>query len=506
MISFTKWQLAYSHYQIHGVKNKRMSNTSVTNIRFWPIMGAIFFGAFLSILGISTINVALTIFMNDFHSSLSTVQWTLTGFMLSLGTIAPLTGYLGDKFGYKNVYLYAMVGFVVFSLLCGFSWNIGSLITFRILQGIFTGLILPATMTIIFQVIPKERQAFAVSIWSLSAMLAPAFGPTISGWLIQQLSWRWLFFMNVPIGLLAIVFIIGMIPNYRLGSASRLDKLGLITVVVSSTSLLVALSEGHVWGWTSSKTLGLIALGIVLLIAFIVIELRTKNPLLNLRVFNNYRFSITLVASTIITISLYSGTLLVPLFLQNVQAKSAIDTGLIMLPSSLIMALAMPIAGKIYPRVGAKWMTIAGLVLIIIGSYEMTQLHTDSSNFYIIFWMAVRNLGVSFAYGATSTAAMEEIPPTLVGHASSVTNWVRNVGGSFAIAMFTSLLASHSVSHATDLAKAGTNDLPTIKLMSFTMSVNDVFLLATFIAVVAIPFTLLIRNKQKVVKTEAAAA
>ncbi|QHW34090.1 DHA2 family efflux MFS transporter permease subunit [Paenibacillus rhizovicinus] len=483
-----------------------MSTTTAANIRFWPIMTAIFFGAFLSILGISTINVALTIFMQDFHASLSTVQWTLTGFMLSLGTIAPLTGYLGSKFGYKNVYLFAMAGFVGLSVLCGFAWNIESLIVFRIVQGLFTGLILPATMTIIFQVIPRDKQPFAVSIWGLSAMLAPAFGPTISGWLIQQFSWEWLFFINVPIGILAIVFIMIMIPSYRIGQPSSLDKLGLITVMVSSASLLVALSQGRLWGWESGKTLGLFGIGLLFLIWFIAHELRTKDPLLNLRVFGNYRFSITLVANTIITISLYSGTLLVPLFLQNVQQMSAMDTGLILLPSSLVMALAMPIAGKIYPKVGAKWMTIAGLLLIIFGSYEMTQLHSDSTHFYIIMWMAVRNLGVSLAAAATSTAGMEEIGPTMVGHASSVTNWVRNVGGSFAIALFTSLLASHTLTHATDLTQSGQENVKLIPLLSFTMSVNDVFVIATCIAVAAIPFTLLIRKKMKAVESGAVAA
>ena len=176
-------------------------------------------------------------------------------------------------------------------------------------------------MTIIFQVMPREKQPFAVSIWGLSAMLAPAFGPTISGWLIQQFSWHWLFLINVPIGIIAIVFIMIMIPSYRMGTASRLDKVGLVTVMVSSASLLVALSEGREWGWGSGKTIGLFAVGMLFLAAFIVQELRTKNPLLNLRVFGNYRFSITLVANTIITISLYSGTLLVPLFCRTSKGR-----------------------------------------------------------------------------------------------------------------------------------------------------------------------------------------
>ena len=168
--------------------------------------------------------------------------------------------------------------------------------------------------------------------------------------------------------------------------------------------------------------------------------------------------------------------------------------------------MAMPIAGKLYPRFGAKWLSLAGIILIIIGSYEMTQLSTGVSHFYIILWMTVRNLGVSFAAAATSTAGMEEIEPSMVGHASSVTNWLRNVGGSFAIALFTTLLASHTISHITDLTKAGKDAAAAVPLISFTMSVNDVFLAATFIAVAAIPFTILIRKQAKRAVPAAAAA
>ncbi|MCC3373897.1 MDR family MFS transporter [Cohnella sp. REN36] len=467
----------------------------VGQVRFWPIMAAIFFGSFLSILGISTINIALPLLMEDFHAGLNTIQWVLTGFMLSLGVVAPLTGWLGDRFGYKKVYLLAMAGFTLTSLLCALAWNDVSLIAFRILQGAFSGLVLPATMTIIFQIIPREKQAFAVSIWMLSAMLAPAFGPTISGWLIESFSWRWLFYMNLPIGLVAIVFIVGMIPNYRLSTGKKLDKSGLAAVVVSSASLLVALSEGRLWGWTSWRTLGLLALGLVALVLFVVRELYAKEPLLDLRVMRNGRYAFTLLSGTIITISLYSGTLLVPLFLQNVQHITPLDTGIIMLPASLVMALTMPLAGKMYTRLGPLWLTVGGLVLILVGSYEMTHLSVGASHAYIILWMTVRNIGVSFAASATSTAGMEDIPPSLSGHASSVTNWVRNVGGSFAIALFTSLLISHASDHAAKLTAAGPQAQP-IQLLAYTMGVNDVFMAATIIGVLAVPFGLLVRKKR----------
>ncbi|RUS46250.1 DHA2 family efflux MFS transporter permease subunit [Cohnella sp. AR92] len=464
-------------------------------VRFWPIMLAIFFGSFLSVMGISTINIALPFLIEDFHSGLDTIQWVLTGFMLMLGVSAPLTGYLGNRFGPKRLYLYAMIGFVVFSLLCALAWNAGSLIAFRIVQGAFSGLVLPATMTIIFQVIPRERQAFAVSLWALSGMLSPAFGPTISGWLIQNFSWKWLFFINIPIGLVAILFIQLMIPDYRLGKPKPLDIVGLATVVVSSVSILLGLSEGRQWGWTSWNTLGLFALGFVMLLLFIWRELRAESPLLNLRVFANARFTLSLVSATIIMISLYSGTLLLPLFLQNVQRISALDTGIIMLPASLIMALFMPVAGKLYGRIGPLWMTIGGLAFILIGSYEMSQLEVGVSHAYVIFWMSIRNIGVSFAAAATGTAGMEEIPRVQSGDASSVSNWVRNVGGSFAIALFTSLLISHAASHGQELSASGGSDA-SAPLLAYTMSVNDVFMVATLISLVAIPFGLLVRKKR----------
>ncbi|THF72884.1 multidrug efflux MFS transporter [Cohnella fermenti] len=475
-----------------------MGNTEQgqSQVKFWPVMFAIFFGSFLSVMGISTINLALPFLIEDFHSNLNTIQWVLTGFMLSLGVIAPLTGYLGSRFGFKKLYLYAMIGFVTFSLLCALSWNTGSLIAFRIIQGAFSGLVLPATMTIIFQVIPRDRQPFAVSIWALSAMLAPAFGPTISGWLIQNFSWQWLFYLNVPIGLIAILFIQLMIPDYRIGGRKPLDLAGLAAVVVSSTALLLGLSEGRQWGWTSWSTLGLFALGLISLALFIWRELRAAQPLLNLRVFANGRFTLALVSSTITMISLYSGTLLVPLFLQNVQRISALDTGIIMLPASLVMALCMPIAGKLYDRLGPLWMTAGGLILILVGSFEMARLDVGVSHAYIILWMTVRNIGVSFASAATGTASMEEIPRAQSGDASSVSNWVRNVGGSFAIALFTSLLISNAASHGRDLADSGSSP-ESAQLLAYTMGVNDVFLVATVIAALALPFSIPVRKKRR---------
>lgn len=469
------------------------------NLPFWPIMIAIFFGSFVTILSMSTINVAIPVLMTHFDSELSTIQWTITGFMLATGTIAPLTGYLGERFSYKKLYMFSLIGFTLFSLLCALAWDPTSLIAFRIIQGAFSGLIMPATMTIIFQVVPREKQAFAISLWSLSAMLGPAFGPTLSGWLIQSFSWQWLFFMNVPIGIISIILVAKLIPYYRLNVPKSLDVPGLLTVMLGSLSLLIAFSKGNTWGWSSWETLTTLGAGILLLLAFVIRELKTPVPLLNLRVFKNTRYTLTLIISCIITVSLYSGTYLTPLFLQNIQHVTPLDTGLILLPASLVMAIAMPVVGKLYSRIGPMQLMIAGIVLIAVGTLALSWLSVNISHGYIVFWMIVRNLGIGMATMPASTAGMEQISPILSGHASSISNWIRNVLGSFSIALFTAMLGSRMTAHVTDMSKSAATtgvDKATIQLASFTMSVNDVYLLATLVVLIGLPLCFWIRKKQ----------
>ncbi|WP_256208729.1 MDR family MFS transporter [Paenibacillus sp. CF384] len=474
-------------------------------VKFWPIMTAIFVGSFLCVLASSTINIALPILQDHFHTTLGSIQWTLTGFMLAMGTLAPIVGYLGEKFSYKRLYLFALIGFVVASVLCAASWDEYSLIAFRVMQGAFSGLILPASMAIIYQVVPREKQAMAIALWSLAAMMAPAIGPTFSGWLLENFAWQWLFLMNIPIGLISIVLVFAFIPFYRLSVPKSFDGIGFITVLVSSSSLLLALGQGHNWGWDSGRIISLLVVGVVMLVLFIWRELTTDTPLLNLHVFKNGRYTLNLIITIVLTISLYSGTFLTPIFLQRIQHVSAMDTGLILLPASLAMALIMPVVGKLYGKIGPRWLMAMGIPLLALGTLTLSWLSIDVSHSYILWWMTVRNLGIAMVMMPASNAAMEQIPRHLVGHASSISNWTRNVFGSFAIAIFTTLLASRSVTHGTDLAMAGDTDQLHIANMAFTMSVNDVYLLATLIAAVAFPLALFVgkAKQQKVAAVEA---
>lgn len=471
-----------------------MNETVQQKVRFGPIMVAIFIGSFLCVLASSTINLALEILREHFHTSLDTVTWTMTGFMLAMGTTAPIVGYFGERFSYKRVYLFSLVGFTLASGLCAVAWNEGALIAFRVVQGAFSGLIMPATMSIIYQVVPRDKQPMAVAMWGLATMMAPAFGPTLAGWLLQNYDWQWLFLMNVPVGIVAIVCVALFIPYYRINVPKSFDASGFLFVIVSSSSLLLGLGQGHNWGWTSGRILGLFALGVITLFLFVWRELTAKSPLLDLRVFKNSRYTLNTIIANILTISLYSGTFLTPVFLQRVQDVSAMDTGLILLPASLAMALVMPIIGKLYNSVGPRILMLIGIVLLTVGTFMLSSLSLDVSHAYVVVWMTVRNLGIAFVMMPSSNAGMELVPRALSGHASAIMNWTRNVFGSFAIAIFTTMLASRTISHGMEITLSGDTPADLIGSKAFTYSVNDVYLLATYIAAVALPLALFNRK------------
>jgi EmrB/QacA subfamily drug resistance transporter len=449
----------------------------------------------MAVLSSSTITIAIPELQRYFNADLALLQWTLTSFMLAMGTSAPLTGYLGGRFSFKWVYVGSLAGFIVMSVLCGLAWDASSLVAFRFLQGAFCGAIMPVTMTLIYQLLPREQQALAASLWSLASMLAPAFGPTFAGWLITLGSWRWLFFINVPLGLVAVGMAVRTIPFYRLHVPKAFDFPGLLTVITGTLSLLIALSQGRAWGWSNGKTLFLFIFGTLSLLVFIIWELRTRAPLLDLRVFLNARYVVTLLISSIITISLYSGALLIPVFLQSVQGVTPLDTGLILLPASLAMALLMPLVGRLYGKLGPSALMTAGVLMIAGGTYALSRLTPEVSHAYVLVWMLVRNVGISLSMMPASNAGMEQISRELTGHASSISNWLRNVFGAFSIAIFTSLLSTFTAREAEALARQGATDRRHIELLSFVEGINDVYLVATVVALAAAPLSLAVRKQ-----------
>ena len=350
-------------------------------------------------------------------------------------------------------------------------------------------------MTIIYQGIEKEKQAFAISLWGLAAMLVPAFGPTLGGWLIDSFSWRAIFLINIPIGIFTAIIVSIFIPHKKTKETTKFDSVGCITSIAASLLLLIAFSESSRWGWGSAKTIGLIIVGLGVLVAFIRREQRYRFPMLNLQVFRYKRYTMSIIINSIITIALYSGSLLTPLFLQNVQQVTALKAGLILLPASLIMALIMPVIGKIYNRIGPRTLIITGVLLMAFGSWKMAHLEINTSSSYIVLWMTVRSIGISLSMIPATNAGMEVIPPEQSGSASSVSNWLRQGLACLSIGVFASSLAARSTTHAQGLAILNPNDT-LIPMESFTLAVNDIFLISTFIILIAIPLSLFLKKEK----------
>lgn len=478
-----------------------------TKMAFAPLMSVIFIGAFLATLSSSTINIVLPVLIKDFNTSLDVVRWTMIGFILAMGTVAPLTGFLGAKFSYKRLYIFALIGFTLASLLCVISWNIYSLIAFRILQGCFSGLITPSAMTIIFQIVHTKKQATALSIWSLASMLSPALGPTLGGWLIQSFNWEAIFIINIPVGILAITMAIFFIPYYKTESVVSFDFPGLITSIVASLSLLIAFSESSAWGWASWKVIGLITVGLISLGLFIFRELTAESPMLNLRVFKYKTFTLSVVVGAIISVALYSGTLLTPLFLQTLQGLSPMESGLVLLPGSLLMALTMPIVGILYGKIKPYFLVIVGMLIIALGTWRMGSLTLDTSKNYVILWMSVRNVGISLAMMPATNIGMAVVSKQLTGHASAVNNWIRQAFAALSIGLFTSILGTRTTYHIQELGFSGiVGDI--LKAKSSVLAINDIYILAAIIILIGVPVSFLLKRpspKQPFIDDDSAA-
>jgi EmrB/QacA subfamily drug resistance transporter len=454
---------------------------------FWSIIFAVFFGNFMATLSTTTINVALPVFMDDFEASLNTVQWMMSGFMQATGVIAPIIGFLGDRLSYKRLYVFSLTGFTLASVLCISAWNVESLIMFRIVQGLFSGMIMPTTMTIIYQVIAKEKQALGIGFWSVSAMLAPAFGPTIGGWLAEYFGWKALFLMNVPIGLMAIFAAQRYIPLYRLGKGVSLDSIGFVTVIIGTSSLLGAFSQSHSWGWTSWKTICLLAIGVGVIFYFVVRTLKVNAPLLNLRLFNIRRFTYSLILNCAITISLYAGTFLVPIYMQKIQGANTLHTGLVMLPGTLAMALVSSLVGKLYNKIGPFRLILSGVVLMGVSTWALSRLTLTSGTLFITTWIAIRYVGIAMSHMPVTNAGMSSVPSELTGQASAVTNWIRQGTSALSVSIFSAILSSRTLSYGNDGETA---------VRALSLSIQDVFMLGTVLVVIAIPLTFLLRQKK----------
>ncbi|ALS21147.1 MULTISPECIES: DHA2 family efflux MFS transporter permease subunit [Paenibacillus] len=461
-----------------------------------PVLVVVILGSFISIYNICSMNVGIPSFIRIFNSDLATAQWLMTGFTLTAGVITPITGYLGEKFSNKNLFLFSIAGLLVSSILCSISWNIYALIVFRMLQGIFCGLIQPVTLTIIFQVTPKPKQTMAVSLWSASTILGPALAPTISGWLMEH-QWPWMFLVLIPLCLLTLLLGWRTIPFQRGNVPKRLDGWGLAYAVAGSLALLTFFTNVYSWGFASGASVLFLSIGLSAILLFVILELRTKEPLLQLRLFRNRIFTASITVSAVLIVGLYSGIYFIPLYLQEIHQMSPSHVGLLLLLPALTLGVATIAAGRWYDRVGPLRLVLAGGFLVVFASWMFSFLQLDTSYTYVAVWMAVRYIGIGLSLTPAMNAGMQAVPPELYGHASALINWLRQIFGALALGLFTSIFYARMNTHTHVLQHTAADESSRwIHLTAYTMSIDDAFLFAAAFSFIGLPLAFMLRTQR----------
>ena len=420
----------------------------------WMALGVVIVGTFMSILDSSIVNVAIPKMMTVFGASTDKIQWVVTGYMLTMSIIIPLTGYLGDRFGLKKLYVIALIIFTAGSALCGLAGSTETMIAARVVQAIGGGMIMPVGMAMIYMIVPLEKRGVALGVWGISAMAAPAIGPTLSGYIVQNLDWRLIFNVNVPVGIIGTTLAILLLKETEIIEDKKFDFLGAITSAVGLFTLLLALSEGNSKGWSSAYEIVLFSIAFISLFSFVFIELTEEQPLLDLRVLKNTPFSLSLVISTITTIGMYGALFLIPIYMQNIRGYSPMEAGMLSLPMAIVTGIMMPISGKLFDKFGAKWLTVIGLSILAGASYLLSKLTLDTSYNFILLIMMIRGLGMGMAMMPAQAAGMNSIPKEKSGRATALNNTLRQVSASFGIAILTTIFQHREVFHTARISES----------------------------------------------------
>jgi EmrB/QacA subfamily drug resistance transporter len=412
-----------------------------------PVLVALI-GAFMSILDSSIVNVAIPTIMNVFNAGTDSVQWVSTVYLLALGVVVPLSGWLGDKIGYKRLYILSMAVFVAGSLLCTLSWSINSLIVARVIQAAGGGMIMPTTMAMIYRMVPREKIGSGMGIFGIALMVAPAIGPTLGGYLVEYIDWRWIFTINLPIGVIGILLAVFILPEFQSKHPGKLDIGGAITSAAALFCLLLGLSKGSQWGWGAEPTVLLFVASVFAFALFIYMELTSENPLLDLRVFKYLSFTMANLMVVVTTVGMYAGLFYLPLFLQNLRGIGAMETGLLMMPGALVSAVLMPLTGTLYDRVGPRPLAIVGMLGLAFLTFQFHYLSLATATATVMVWVMFRGGVMAFSMMPAQTAALADVPTELIGRASSITNIIRNVASSLGLAVLTSIMDTRRAYHA----------------------------------------------------------
>ncbi len=424
----------------------------------------VIFGLFMTILDITIVNIAIPRLQNAFGATLTSVQWVLTAYTLMQGVATPLTAFLSQRLGQKRLYLIALAGFTIGSALCGLSLNLPMLIFFRVVQGAMGAFMSPLAITLLYSEFPLQERGTAMGALGIPILLAPAFGPTLGGYIVTYLGWQLIFYMNVPVGIIGIILGSIFLREGQPGTRTPFDIPGFLFASIGLASLLYGLSDASTDGWGSTKVLSFLLLGVLMLAIFVVVELRTVNQgrqaLLDLRVFANAPFTTSNIASVLVTFALYGGLFLIPVYLQILRGLSAFQAGLLLLPQAFASMVSSLVAGRMVDKIGVRGVIIPGLAILGLALWLFTSLGLDTPYGTVQIWLILRSLALGFCFQPLLVSSLSEMKINQLAEASSVNTTLRFVVSSFAVAVMATLVQTETAMHYTHLAEQVTPSSP----------------------------------------------
>jgi EmrB/QacA subfamily drug resistance transporter len=409
----------------------------------WKVLISVVFGIFMVILDTTVVNVAFQTLRRELGATVNESQWIISVYVLALGISTPLAGFLGDRFGVKRMFLTGLAVFVLGSFLCGISPNLWILVAARALQGAGGGVALPLGTALLFSAFPPQEQGTALGLFGIALVLAPAIGPIIGGWMVDHDAWRWIFFINVPIGIVGVLVGSRWLRGRPPVRKPRLDVLGLVLSAIGFGSVLYAASLAAYGGWTSSSVLLWFMLGAAALSFFALSQLYlSREPLLNLRLFQKRTFAIASLIGYVSVVALFGAEFLLPLYLQALRGFTALQTGLILLPLAITAGITTPIAGRLYDKVGPRVLVVVGFAVLATNTWQLSRIEAGTAISWIMFLLMLRGVALGLTVQTTFVTALSVVPGPQIARGSSLTNATRQVAQAIAIAVLATVLTS----------------------------------------------------------------
>lgn len=430
----------------------------------WIVGATVMIPTLMVIVDTSVVNVSLDHIRGSLSAGIEETTWSITSYLAANAVVIPMAGWLARIFGRKRYLIFSIILFTASSLLCGLSWSIQSLIFFRVLQGIGGAALQPLSQAILLETFPPKQHGMAMAVFGIGVMFGPIIGPFLGGWITDNWSWHWVFFINIPIGIFSALMCLIVIadPSYVKKALIKIDYWGLVFLGLGVGCLQMVLDRGQGKDWFSSPFITwLTVVSVIALAFFIVVELFAKHPIVDLREFRNYSFAIGNIAVFVIMINLFGNIILPPIYVQTLMGYTAILAGMVIMPGGIASLLAMPVVGRLINEMNPKYIVVFGMLIMSYAAHLMSQFNLYADFMTIVTPRVIFGIGMACMFIPLMTLTLSSIPKEEMGNATSIFNLLRNLGGSFGIAFVTTMLARRYQFHHARLAEHMTPlDLP----------------------------------------------